>query len=156
MVAVTAGAQNWPYNPDSNDDSIIGADDLLSLLSFYGGDFNAAEINVQTVNPDSLIREFWYTPSYWDDCVLGVVDGLYKCTIQIEGDTDLLYIDFEKEEYYGTEFTIVLPQGEEEKSLVILAVPPDIVITLGYSSSGYSTYWESDCQLPYTTMANSQ
>ena len=40
VVAVTAGAQTeWPWNPDSNSDNIIGIDDLLSVLTVFGAEF---------------------------------------------------------------------------------------------------------------------
>jgi len=43
VVAVTAGAQTglveFPYNPDADNDDIIGVNDLLELLSLFGGEF---------------------------------------------------------------------------------------------------------------------
>lgn len=40
VVAVTAGAQTeWPWNPDSDSDNIIGIEDLLSILSVFGSEF---------------------------------------------------------------------------------------------------------------------
>ena len=43
VVAVTAGAQTglveFPYNPDANNDDVIGTNDLLELLSLFGGEF---------------------------------------------------------------------------------------------------------------------
>lgn len=40
VVAVTAGAQTeWPWNPDSDSDNIIGIEDLLSVLSVFGSEF---------------------------------------------------------------------------------------------------------------------
>ena len=45
VVAVTAGAQTglveFPYNPDADNDDIIGTADLLALLSLYGSEFSA-------------------------------------------------------------------------------------------------------------------
>ena len=44
VVAVTAGAQTglveFPYNPDADNDDIIGTADLLALLSLYGSEFS--------------------------------------------------------------------------------------------------------------------
>ena len=44
VVAVTAGAQGtsiyeYPWNPDSNNDTYIGSEDLMGLLSTYGTQF---------------------------------------------------------------------------------------------------------------------
>ena len=40
VIAVTAGAQTeWPWNPDSDSDNIIGIEDLLSVLSVFGAEF---------------------------------------------------------------------------------------------------------------------
>ena len=128
VVAVTAGAQNWPYNPDSNDDLIIGADDLLSLLSYYGGDFEAAGLNIQTADPDSLAQEYWYTPSYWGVCCLSIVDGRYKSHIEIQEETDVVYIDFQMSDYFGREYDIHLPAGETTKTITVIAMPPDTII----------------------------
>jgi len=157
VVAVTAGAQtNWPYNPDSDNDGMITVEDLFSLLSTFGNDFEAAGLNIQTVDPDSLVREYWYTPGFWDEyeCLYEISNGLYTCNIEIEDDTDVLFIDFEKEEYYATEFTIILPHGESEKSLMIAAVPPDIVIFQNYA--GNNTYWESDCPISRVALYNNE
>lgn len=44
VVAVTAGAQTglveFPYNPDADNDDMIGTADLLALLSLYGSEFS--------------------------------------------------------------------------------------------------------------------
>ena len=44
VVAVTAGAQTglveFPYNPDADNDDVIGTADLLALLSLYGSEFS--------------------------------------------------------------------------------------------------------------------
>jgi len=44
VVAVTAGAQGttiheYPWNPDSNNDNLIGVDDLLDFLPVFGDEF---------------------------------------------------------------------------------------------------------------------
>ncbi|MDA8606930.1 hypothetical protein N9L13_07885 [Flavobacteriales bacterium] len=42
-IAFAAGAQTglveFPYNPDANNDDVIGINDLLELLSLFGGEF---------------------------------------------------------------------------------------------------------------------
>ena len=43
-IAFAAGAQTglvqFPYNPDADNDDIIGINDLLELLSLFGGEFS--------------------------------------------------------------------------------------------------------------------
>jgi len=44
VVAVTAGAQGttiheYPWNPDFNNDTYVGSEDLMGLLSTYGTQF---------------------------------------------------------------------------------------------------------------------
>ena len=39
VVAVTAGAQAYPWNPDSNSDEFIGFTDILEILTVYGSQF---------------------------------------------------------------------------------------------------------------------
>ena len=38
FFALSMSAQ-FPYNPDSNSDNLVGIDDLMGLLSLFGGDF---------------------------------------------------------------------------------------------------------------------
>ena len=129
VVAVTAGAQtNWPYNPDSDNDGLITVEDLFSLLSAFGNDFEAAGLNIQTVDPDSLTQEYWYTPNYWSECCLSIVDGLYKSEIEIQEETDVLYIDFQMSDYFGREYDMILPAGETMKTITVIAMPPDTII----------------------------
>lgn len=42
-----AGSAQTPYNPDSNSDNLMGAEDLMSLLSLYGGEFYPQTIEPQ-------------------------------------------------------------------------------------------------------------
>ena len=39
LVTLSVSAQ-FPYNPDSNGDQLIGAEDLLTFLSWFGGGFS--------------------------------------------------------------------------------------------------------------------
>ena len=56
VVAVTAGAQNWPYNPDSDGDNLISVYDLVDFLPFYGNPFypNSSEPVIEIIGPDAL------------------------------------------------------------------------------------------------------
>ena len=53
-----AGSAQTPYNPDSDGNNLMGAEDLMSLLSLYGGEFypqqTEPQIQVIALN-DSLV-----------------------------------------------------------------------------------------------------
>lgn len=65
VVAVTAGAQTglveFPYNPDADNDDIIGTADLLALLSLYGSEFSEEDIYLSTDSTTAL-----YYAGYFD------------------------------------------------------------------------------------------
>ena len=68
VVAVTAGAQGttiheYPWNPDSNNDNIIGVDDLLDFLPVFGGEFG---------NPPEPCD---YDGTPLEDLMAGITDG---------------------------------------------------------------------------------
>ena len=50
LLAVTLSAQEpsitYPYNPDSNTDSLIGASDLVDFLPFYGEEFTPEPLTI--------------------------------------------------------------------------------------------------------------
>jgi len=55
-LAVAGSAQTeWPWNPDFNDDNIIGSSDLLAMLSAYG-----YEAIVETCSQGDLCRCDYY------------------------------------------------------------------------------------------------
>ena len=60
VVAVTAGAQTglveFPYNPDADNDDVIGTADLLALLSLYGSEFSEESLYL---NDDSLTALYY-------------------------------------------------------------------------------------------------
>jgi hypothetical protein len=60
VVAVTAGAQTglveFPYNPDSNGDDMIGTADLLDLLSLFGNEFSKEDLYL---NDDSTTAIYY-------------------------------------------------------------------------------------------------
>lgn len=79
-VAFAAGAQTglveFPYNPDSDSDDLIGTVDLLELLSLFGGEFSEeglylnddtthAIMNVGTLNYPSCMTECRNLPGSW-------------------------------------------------------------------------------------------
>jgi hypothetical protein len=69
MVAVTAGAQTglveFPYNPDSNGDDMIGTADLLELLSLFGNEFSEEDLYL---NDDSTTAIYYAGNMIFSDC----------------------------------------------------------------------------------------
>ena len=53
----------WPYNPDSNGDDLIGVSDLQSILTLYGLDWNADTIVVMRAEeiPMDSLGCCWFT-----------------------------------------------------------------------------------------------
>ena len=86
VVAVTAGAQGttiheYPWNPDSNNDNLIGVDDLLDFLPVFGDEFG---------NPPEPCD---YDGSSLEELLFGAVDG----SIVI----DSIFIEFELEDIHS-------------------------------------------------------
>lgn len=54
-----------PYNPDSDFNGIIGTDDLLSLLSIFGEQFDAYNT---IVSDDSTFAAVFLGPTTWPEC----------------------------------------------------------------------------------------
>jgi len=67
VVAVTAGAQvetpMFSYNPDSDSDGIIGIEDLLSVLSLFGGEFTVYDLTIEEDSSSAALflgeQKFW-------------------------------------------------------------------------------------------------
>lgn len=57
-VAFAAGAQTglveFPYNPDADNDDIIGVNDLLELLSLFGGEFSEEALYMNSDSTSAL------------------------------------------------------------------------------------------------------
>jgi len=87
VVAVTAGAQGttiheYPWNPDSNNDNIIGVDDLLDFLPVFGDEFG--------LPPEPC--DYDGTPL--EELLIGVTDGsviLDSIFIEYELEDDVSY-----------------------------------------------------------------
>ena len=83
VVAVTAGAQGttiheYPWNPDSNNDNLIGVDDLLDFLPVFGDEFG---------NPPEPCD---YDGTPLEDLVIGIADGSIVL--------DSMFIEYELED----------------------------------------------------------
>jgi len=83
VVAVTAGAQGtsiyeYPWNPDSNNDTYIGSEDLMGLLSTYGTQFG--------LPPEPC--DYDGTPL--EELVIGITDGSIVL--------DSMFIEYELED----------------------------------------------------------
>jgi hypothetical protein len=94
--------QPMAYNPDENSDGLINVNDLQGLLSLYGNNFN---------NSDSTIIEFI---DFGADCLE------YYDDIAINENVDLLYVRTGIGSC-GTEPSLILPQGDSFKTLVVFA-----------------------------------
>ena len=57
-VAFAAGAQTglveFPYNPDADNDDLIGTEDLLALLSLYGSEFSEENLYLDSDSSSAL------------------------------------------------------------------------------------------------------
>ena len=83
VVAVTAGAQGttiheYPWNPDSNNDNLIGINDLLDFLPVFGDEFG---------NPPEPCD---YDGTPLEDLVIGIADGSIVL--------DSMFIEYELED----------------------------------------------------------
>jgi len=83
VVAVTAGAQGttiheYPWNPDSNNDNLIGVDDLLDFLPVFGDEFG---------NPPEPCT---YDGTPLEEFAIGVADGSIVL--------DSMFIEYELED----------------------------------------------------------
>jgi len=65
-IAFAAGAQTglveFPYNPDADNDDIIGISDLLELLSLFGGEFAEESLYINDANTAAVyhIEGSWH------------------------------------------------------------------------------------------------
>jgi len=60
MLSLSASAQiaiDYPYNPDSDGDEVIGTVDLLSLLTVFGMDFELDSIYVDGVGLETFLLD---------------------------------------------------------------------------------------------------
>jgi len=68
-IAFAAGAQTglveFPYNPDSNGDDMIGTADLLDLLSLFGNEFSEEDLYL---NDDSTTAIYYAGSMMFSDC----------------------------------------------------------------------------------------
>ena len=68
-IAFAAGAQTglveFPYNPDADNDDLIGTEDLLALLSLYGSEFSEEDLYV---NDDSTTAIYYAGSMMFSDC----------------------------------------------------------------------------------------
>ena len=103
FFALSMSAQ-FPYNPDSNSDNVIGVDDLMGLLPLYGGDFYPVTANaiVQEINVD---LDFEGIQSY-----------------QILEETDVVVISHDSTDYSwcNTHIELILPFNPSYKELTFM------------------------------------
>lgn len=57
MLESTQAQVVYPFNPDSNNDTLIGAGDLLETLSSFGNTFQPASITVDSIPLETVLTE---------------------------------------------------------------------------------------------------
>ena len=61
LFAVSLSAQEpsitYPYNPDSNTDSLIGASDLVDFLPFYGEEFTPEPLTIEGMSVEEWMEQ---------------------------------------------------------------------------------------------------
>jgi len=105
-LAVAGGAQFIPqpmeYNPDSNDDSFIGSEDILGALTLFGTPFNNGDsVNIVTLD----------------------FRGLSDDTLFIPENADIVYVLDEFKNYNSStveQRNLFLPNAESFKSLMVI------------------------------------
>jgi len=98
-----AGSAQTPYNPDSDGNNLMGAEDLMSLLSLYGGEFYPNNAPVfQTCNDE-------YTDTCFVDEATDVVflDG--ADFIFLPEDSSFKKITFMPYEFIPYEVNLLMP-----------------------------------------------
>jgi len=133
---LTAQEVNLPYNPDANQDSTIGAPDLLEFLPLFGGYFTPSEVMVddQTLTQYIEALQLALEEANTDTVPLPMLPG--------NAPGEMLYWD-------GTQWTL-LPVGESGSVLYLNGATPTwtpfslelfgIQLTLGCTDSSACNY----------------
>ena len=86
LFAVTLSAQEpsitYPYNPDSNTDSLIGASDLVDFLPFYGEEFTPEPLTIEGMSVQEWMEQ--QTSSNGGGCDFRYPEGLDGESITIQ------------------------------------------------------------------------
>ena len=64
----------YPYNPDSNTDSLIGASDLVDFLPFYGEEFTPEPLTIEGMSVQEWMEQ--QTSSSGGGCDFRFPEGL--------------------------------------------------------------------------------
>ena len=68
-MSAQTGFVEFPYNPDSDNDDIIGIEDLMGLLSLYGSEFSEEGLYLSTDSTDALYHTgSMYYPQCYKSC----------------------------------------------------------------------------------------
>jgi hypothetical protein len=68
-MSAQTGFVEFPYNPDSDNDDIIGIEDLMGLLSLYGSEFSEEGLYLSTDSTDALYHTGnMYYPQCYKSC----------------------------------------------------------------------------------------
>ena len=105
-----AGSAQTPYNPDSDSDNLMGAVDLMSLLSLYGGEFYPVTNEPVVFTIDSLPAGGPPWNVYIADSVDIVVSNVFG-----EGSYDFS----EGSDFTDYAILVNLPEGSDYKEVLI-------------------------------------
>ena len=114
IASMTAGAQT-PYNPDSDGDNMIGINDVLDFLPYFGMPFFPAG--------DTIVTENIFVP-----------DAIHP-TVQEE--TDVVYISAYGS---GSDQWITLPEGNTWKMLLLMGTANGNYNVKGYDDGPFIGY----------------
>lgn len=74
-IACAAGAQTglveFPYNPDADNDDLIGVNDLMALLEVFGNEFSEEELHLSN---DSLAALYHTGQMHFQQCFQSCVE----------------------------------------------------------------------------------
>jgi len=142
VVAVTAGAQTYPWNPDSNNDQLIGFTDFLELLAVYGTSFTPENIICDADSSNAMIyvgeKNFVQCSNSCDS--LGSIWHLPSTTEIVAQHANLIPTE-------GEASNVVWMSLEERRELNgnIYGQPPYAVISV----NGYLSFGENSTSLPF-------
>ena len=124
VSAQNFAVENHPWNPDANNDNVIGTDDLLGLLSQFGNEWN-------TTPPPCP-----YDGSDLENLLLGIASG----TVIL----DSMFIEFELEtvaEYYLT--------GCPELQIDTVVFSNHVMLHPPVVNAGLQSFWSISSNDPY-------
>ena len=125
LFAVTLSAQEpsitYPYNPDSNTDSLIGASDLVDFLPFYGEEFTPEPLTIEGMSVEEWMEQQTSSSGGW--CDFRFPEGLHGEGISVD--------------FHSNNTSYIVPEG---KTLYILNIYADFYGVNIIAESGNPVY----------------